>query len=52
MNLFDLIMLCIYSFGLGWIMNDLTKIPTLYVAVACLVVGMAILVMKNKKARK
>ena len=48
MNIFDLVMLCVYSFGLGWIMNDLTKVP---VAV-CLVIGMSILVVKNKKVRK
>ena len=48
----DLIMLGVYSFALGWVLNDLTKIPTLYVVAICLVVGMAILVLKNKRGKK
>ena len=52
MNIFDLVMLCVYSFGLGWVLNDIAKIPTLYVVVICLVIGMAILVMKNKRGKK
>jgi Flp pilus assembly protein TadB len=52
MNLFDLIMLCIYSFGLGWVINDITGAPTLYIVGMCLVAGMAILVMKNKRGKK
>ena len=52
MSIFDLVMLCIYSFALGWILNDITGAPTLYIVGMCLVAGMAILVMKNKRGKK
>lgn len=39
-------------FGLGWVANELTDIPSLVIEAACFVSIIGILILNNKRTRK
>jgi hypothetical protein len=48
----NIILGAIAIFGLGWMVNELTAIPTLVVQACCFVAIVGILVLNAKKPRK
>ena len=52
MNLYDMSLVILSSFALGWIMNELTGLNTLQIAAITFCMIMAILFSKLKKVKK
>jgi hypothetical protein len=48
----NLLIAAIAIFGLGWVANELTTIPTLFIVASCFALIIGIIVMSNRKKGK